>query len=62
MLGVLFFSFHSRETHKIALLYVSQGEEDKASIMFNSAGSEEYERFVAGLAWEVCELIPFSSS
>lgn len=42
-----------RETHKIALLYVAQGEEDKASIMFNSAGSEEYERFVAGLAWEV---------
>ena len=62
LLGVLFCSFHSRETHKIALLYVAQGEEDKASIMYNSAGSEEYERFVAGLAWEVCELIPFSSS
>ena len=43
----------SRETHKIALLYVAQGQEDKTSIMSNSVGSEEYERFVAGLAWEV---------
>lgn len=42
-----------RETHKIALLYVAQGQEDKTSIMSNSVGSEEYERFVAGLAWEV---------
>lgn len=52
--------FHSRETHKIALLYVAQGQEDKTSIMFNSVGSEEYERFIAGLAWEVIELVPFS--
>ena len=43
----------SRETHKIALLYVAQGQEDKTSIMSNCVGSEEYERFVAGLAWEV---------
>ena len=43
----------SRETHKVALLYVAQGQEDKTSIMSNSVGSEEYERFVAGLAWEV---------
>ena len=50
---MLCFSFLSRETHKIALLYVAQGQEDKTSIMSNCAGSEEYERFVAGLAWEV---------
>ncbi|KAJ7379788.1 hypothetical protein OS493_012534 [Desmophyllum pertusum] len=42
-----------RETHKIALVYVAQGQEDKTSIMSNCVGSEEYERFVAGLAWEV---------
>ena len=35
------------------MLYVAQGQEDKTSIMSNCAGSEEYECFVAGLAWEV---------
>lgn len=34
-------------------MYVAQGQEDKTSIMSNCVGSEEYERFVAGLAWEV---------
>ena len=48
-----FFISSSRETHKIALVYVAQGQEDKTSIMSNCVGSEEYERFVAGLAWEV---------
>ena len=43
----------SRETHKIALVYVAHGQEDKTSIMSNCVGSVEFEHFVAGLAWEV---------
>ncbi|XP_062502638.1 ral GTPase-activating protein subunit alpha-2-like isoform X2 [Corticium candelabrum] len=42
-----------RETHKIAVLYVGRGQEDKQSIMGNSRGSRLFEEFVAGLAWEV---------
>ena len=43
----------SRETHKIALVYVAHGQEDKTSIMSNCVGSVQFEHFVAGLAWEV---------
>merc|ERR1719419_571333 len=39
-----------RETHKIAVIYVAEGQEDKISILSNTSGSEE---FVAGLGWEV---------
>ncbi|XP_035724570.1 probable Rho GTPase-activating protein CG5521 isoform X8 [Vespa mandarinia] len=46
-------SQRSRETHKIAVIYVSQGQEDKNSILSNVAASKEYENFVARLAWEV---------
>ncbi|XP_065332020.1 ral GTPase-activating protein subunit alpha-1 isoform X2 [Cloeon dipterum] len=42
-----------RETHKIAVFYVSDGQEDKNSILSNTSGSAAYEEFVAGLAWEV---------
>ncbi|XP_077996665.1 ral GTPase-activating protein subunit alpha-1-like isoform X2 [Glandiceps talaboti] len=42
-----------RETHKIAVLYVAEGQEDKNSVLSNSGGSEAYENFLAGLAWEV---------
>lgn len=42
-----------RETHKIAVIYVALGQEDKRSILANSAGSQMFEEFVAGLAWEV---------
>lgn len=48
----LFFSF-SRETHKIAVFYVAEGQEDKHSILTNTAGSQAYEDFVSGLGWEV---------
>jgi hypothetical protein len=37
----------------MAVLYVADGQEDKTSIMTNSAGSQAYEDFVAGLGWEV---------
>ncbi|XP_011301901.1 probable Rho GTPase-activating protein CG5521 isoform X2 [Fopius arisanus] len=43
----------SRETHKMAVIYVGQGQEDKNSILGNVNGSKEYESFVARLAWEV---------
>uniref|UniRef100_A0A8C2VF46 Ral GTPase activating protein catalytic subunit alpha 1 n=1 Tax=Chinchilla lanigera TaxID=34839 RepID=A0A8C2VF46_CHILA len=42
-----------RETHKIAVFYVAEGQEDKHSILTNTGGSQEYEDFVAGLGWEV---------
>ncbi|XP_006611377.1 ral GTPase-activating protein subunit alpha-1 isoform X4 [Apis dorsata] len=46
-------SQRSRETHKIAVIYVSQGQEDKNSILSNITASKEYENFIARLAWEV---------
>ncbi|XP_040189007.1 ral GTPase-activating protein subunit alpha-1 isoform X11 [Rana temporaria] len=42
-----------RETHKIAVFYIADGQEDKQSILSNTGGSQEYEDFVAGLGWEV---------
>ena len=42
-----------RETHKIAVIYVAEGQEDKISILSNTSGSELFEEFVAGLGWEV---------
>uniref|UniRef100_A0AAQ5Z9G9 Rap-GAP domain-containing protein n=1 Tax=Amphiprion ocellaris TaxID=80972 RepID=A0AAQ5Z9G9_AMPOC len=42
-----------RETHKIAVFYVAEGQEDKHSILMNTAGSQAYEDFVSGLGWEV---------
>lgn len=42
-----------RETHKIAVIYVAEGQEDKNSILSNTSGSQIYEEFISGLAWEV---------
>ncbi|XP_041928046.1 LOW QUALITY PROTEIN: ral GTPase-activating protein subunit alpha-1 [Alosa sapidissima] len=42
-----------RETHKIAVFYVAEGQEDKHSILCNTSGSQAYEDFVSGLGWEV---------
>uniref|UniRef100_A0A3B3HPI7 Ral GTPase activating protein catalytic subunit alpha 2 n=1 Tax=Oryzias latipes TaxID=8090 RepID=A0A3B3HPI7_ORYLA len=42
-----------RETHKIAVFYIGEGQEDKCSILSNNAGSQAYEDFVSGLGWEV---------
>ncbi|KAJ3613181.1 hypothetical protein NHX12_019433, partial [Muraenolepis orangiensis] len=42
-----------RETHKMAVFYVGEGQEDKHSILTNRAGSQAYEDFVSGLGWEV---------
>uniref|UniRef100_A0A8W8IDE3 Rap-GAP domain-containing protein n=1 Tax=Magallana gigas TaxID=29159 RepID=A0A8W8IDE3_MAGGI len=42
-----------RETHKIAVIYVAEGQEDKNSILSNCGASKAFEDFVAGLGWEV---------
>lgn len=42
-----------RETHKIAVIYVADKQEDKNSILLNKSASEGFERFVAGLGWEI---------
>ncbi|XP_072545578.1 ral GTPase-activating protein subunit alpha-2 isoform X2 [Salminus brasiliensis] len=42
-----------RETHKIAVFYIGEGQEDKFSILSNTEGSQVYEDFVSGLGWEV---------
>lgn len=51
--------FYSRETHKIAVFYIGEGQEDKCSILSNSTGSQAYEDFVSGLGWEVGEATAF---
>ena len=43
----------SRETHKLAVIYVAEGQEDKQSILLNCAGSRQYEDFVSALGWQV---------
>ena len=43
----------SRESHKIAVIYVAEGQEDKQSVLSNTSGSTAFEQFVAGLGWEV---------
>ncbi|KAI8362756.1 hypothetical protein BD560DRAFT_178321 [Blakeslea trispora] len=44
---------HGRETMKIGLIYVAQGQEDEQSILQNSRGSERYNAFVNSLGWEI---------
>lgn len=45
--------FFSRETHKVAVIYVGVGQEDKQSLLTNQGGSKAYEDFVSALGWEV---------
>lgn len=42
-----------RETHKMAVIYVGSGQEDKNSILHNACGSSMYEMFVSALGWEI---------
>ncbi|XP_078086427.1 ral GTPase-activating protein subunit alpha-2 isoform X4 [Mustelus asterias] len=42
-----------RETHKIAVFYIMEGQENKYSILSNTGGSHAYENFVSGLGWEI---------
>uniref|UniRef100_A0A8D1KHB8 Rap-GAP domain-containing protein n=1 Tax=Sus scrofa TaxID=9823 RepID=A0A8D1KHB8_PIG len=48
-----------RETHKIAVFYIAEGQEDKCSILSNERGSQAYEDFVAGLGWEVMHVVHY---
>jgi len=43
----------SRDTHKVAVIYVAAGQEDKASVLANNAGSPLFDEFVAALGWTV---------
>jgi len=42
-----------RETHKIAIIYIANGQSEKAEILSNSSGSQNYEQFLSGLGWMV---------
>lgn len=57
ILTTLNLKIYSRETHKIAVFYIAEGQEDKCSILSNERGSQAYEDFVAGLGWEVIHFI-----
>lgn len=50
---VVFVFFSSRQTYKVAVLYVAHGQEDRYSVLCNNKGSRGFEEFVAGLGWEV---------
>lgn len=51
--AILIILLYSRETHKFAVFYIGEGQEDKCSILSNSSGSQAFEDFVSGLGWEV---------
>ncbi|KAK6727420.1 hypothetical protein RB195_005237 [Necator americanus] len=44
----------AREVHKVAVIYVADGQEDKQSILSNSKASPCFDRFVSELGWQVC--------
>ena len=54
-------SVSSRDTHKVAVIYVADGQEDKTSILANNAGSPLFDEFVAALGWTVKLLLYCSS-
>ncbi|TKR93306.1 hypothetical protein L596_007789 [Steinernema carpocapsae] len=43
----------TREPHKVAVIYVAPGQEDKVSILGNNEGSDSFNRFVEGLGWTI---------
>ena len=43
----------SREVHKIAVIYVGEGQDEKISILSNTRGSLHFNYFVEGLGWPV---------
>ena len=53
MIYELTYYYFSRETQKIAIFYVGPGQEDKQSILSNREGSPAFEKFLAGISWEV---------
>ncbi|CAL2030121.1 unnamed protein product [Caenorhabditis brenneri] len=43
----------SREVHKVAVIYVADTQEDRASILSNTTASPQFEDFVSELGWEI---------
>ncbi|KJH53248.1 Rap/ran-GAP [Dictyocaulus viviparus] len=43
----------ARELHKVAVIYVADGQEDKQSILSNTTASPCFNRFVSELGWQV---------
>ena len=43
----------SRETHKVAVIYIARGQEDKISILSQKQASLDFEQFLGSLGWEV---------
>ncbi|MCP9260057.1 Ral GTPase-activating protein subunit alpha-1 [Dirofilaria immitis] len=44
---------YSREMHKVAVIYVAKGQEDKVSVLSNSCGSAAFNEFILRLGWQV---------
>ncbi|VDK71391.1 unnamed protein product [Litomosoides sigmodontis] len=44
---------YSREVHKVAVIYVAKGQEDKVSVLSNNCGSTAFNEFVLRLGWQV---------
>lgn len=43
----------SRELHKVAVVYVARGQDDKATILANTTASEAFDTFVDSLGWPI---------
>lgn len=43
----------SREVHKVAVIYVAEGQEDRSSILSNISASPQFDEFACELGWEV---------
>jgi hypothetical protein len=44
---------YSRETHKIAVIYIGDGQEDRLTILSNEHGSQDYEDFINQMTWPI---------
>ena len=53
--SLIFNNLASRETHKIAVIYIGPGQQDKQAILSNEIGSQDYEDFLDALAWNVSQ-------
>ncbi|EFC50362.1 rap/ran GTPase-activating protein [Naegleria gruberi] len=42
-----------RETHKVGVVYVKEGQDDQQDLFLNAEGSEQYTSFVKSLGWNV---------
>lgn len=56
----VFACIYSRQTYKVAVMYVALGQEDRESILRNTSGNRDFEDFVAGLGWEVLPVTSFA--